>query len=120
MRGTTTRSAMPAGWWTLRTSWSKRDCSHAAQLRHRHRLLLGIYLGRGRVANAGPAALLPPRLYAIHAGLSVPALRNRRHRRQSRRRLAGAALRYSAHAGGGPNPADRGPGHAVAARSRLE
>ena len=86
----------------------------------RHRVLLGLHADRRRAAHAGAAALLPARLLAVHARLPVPALRDRRHRRQSRRRLAGDALRHPAHAGGRPGAADRRPAHAVGARSRLE
>ena len=42
------------------------------------------------------------RLHAVHAGVPVPALRDRRHLRQSRRRLARHALRHPAHAGDRP------------------
>ena len=49
------------------------------------------------------------RLHAVHAGVPVPALRDRRHRRQSRRRLARHALRHSAHAGDRAGAADRRP-----------
>ena len=71
-----------------------------AQLPHRHGVLLGLHPDRRRAAHAGAAALLQARLFALHAGLPVPALRVRRHRRQSGRRLAGRALRHPAHAGG--------------------
>ena len=36
--------------------------------------LLGLHADRWRLADAGAAAFLPPRLLALHAGLPVPAL----------------------------------------------
>ena len=91
-----------------------------AQLPDRHRELLGLHADRRRAAHAGAAALLQPRLHAVHAGVPVPALRDGRHLRQSRRRLAGHALRHSAHADDRPGAADRRPAAAVGARSGLE
>ena len=84
-----------------------------AQLCGRDRELLELHAHRWRAAHAGAAALLQPRLHALHAGLSVPALRNGRHLRQSRRRLARHALRHPAHADDRPQPADRRARHAV-------
>ena len=91
-----------------------------AQLPGRHGLLLGLHPDRRRAAHAGAAALLQARLLAVHAGLPVPALRVRRHRRQPRRRLAGDALRHPAHAGRGQALQIAGLVHAVGARSGLD
>src|SRR5690606_32176357 len=46
-----------------------------AQLRHRHRRLLGLHAHRRCAAHAGAAALLSAGLLAVHARLPVPALR---------------------------------------------
>ena len=53
-------------------------------------------------------------------GVSVSALRDRRHLRQSRRRLARHALRHPAHADDWPDPADHRPAAALGAQSHLE
>ena len=68
------------------------------QLPDRHGQLLELYAHRRRAAHVGAAAFLHARLHAVHAGVAVPALRDRRHLRQSRRRLAGDPLRHPAHA----------------------
>ena len=91
-----------------------------AQLRDRHRRLLGLHAQRRRAAHAGAAALLPARLLAVHAGLPVPALRGDGRRRQPDRRLAGHALRHRAHAGRGPGHADRRLPAAVGAVTVLD
>ena len=90
---------MPAAWSTSPTSSSSevRDGRHP-QLPDRHGQLLELYADRRRPAHAGAAAFLHARLHAVHAGLAVPALRDGRHLRQSRRRLARDALRHPAHA----------------------
>src|SRR5690349_11368677 len=108
--------ATRAAWWTWPTSSSRRESERDPQLRHRHGILLGVYAGRWRAADAGAAAFLPARLHAIHARVPVSALRDRRHRRQSRGRLAGVALWHPPHAGGRPDPADHRPVDAVHAR----
>ena len=48
--------------------------SGRAQLRGRDRELLGLHADRWRDPHAGAAALLQPRLHAVHAGVPVPAL----------------------------------------------
>src|SRR5271165_2962684 len=105
MRGTTTRWATLVEWSTwLILSWSEVYDVGGPQLPHRHSQLLELYAHRRRIAHAGAAALLHARLYAVYARFSVPALRDGRHLRQPRRRLARDALWHSAHARGRPGP----------------
>ena len=73
----------------------------------------------GALTHAGAAALLCSRLYAVHAGVALLALRNGRHLRQSRRRLARDAFRHPAHARNRPRTADRRPLVAVRAGPGL-
>src|ERR1035437_6241514 len=110
MPGTITRWATPAAWWTWPISSGNggSDVRHP-QLRRGDHGLLGVHADRRRFADAGAAALLPARLYAVHPRLPVPALRDSRHLRQSRRWLAGVSLRHPAHVGDRPHLADRRP-----------
>src|SRR5690606_10242892 len=80
----------------------RRCAPRRAQLRHRHRRLLGLHAHRRRAAHAGASALLPPGRLAVRARLPVPALRGGGRAGEPGGRLAGNALRHRAHAHRGP------------------
>src|SRR5579872_2824332 len=121
MPGTTTRWAMPAAWSILpissssgaRNVWCPQLCDCDGQL-------LGFHAHRWRAQDAGASALLSARLYPIHIGLLIPALRDGRRICESRGRLACLALRQLAHAGDWPVASDLRSADAFGPESELE
>src|SRR5579872_5366955 len=113
MPGTTTKWAMPAGWWTSPISWRSADYDlDGAQLPNRHGFLLGLHADRRRLAHAGAVSLLPPRLYPLHSRLHVLALRSSGHWRKFSGRLFRFTVWHSANVGDRPASTDRRPSDA--------
>ena len=82
----------------------RRQDRRPAQLRARHRRLLGGHDHRRRDPHARALLLLQARLLAVRGRLAVPLLRVLRHRHQPRRRLARRPARPQGDAAGGSAP----------------